>query len=36
MSWNGSVGDPVIVPDGLHSLLAVEDSAILLTVVKTI
>lgn len=36
VSWNGSVGDLVIIPDGVHSLLAVEDSAILLTVVKTI
>ena len=34
VSWNGSVGDLMTVPDGLHSLEAVEDSVILLTVVK--
>lgn len=34
-SWNGSVGDLLTIPDGLHSLEAVEDSAILFTVVKT-
>ncbi|GAA1139143.1 cupin domain-containing protein [Nesterenkonia lutea] len=33
-SWNGSVGDLITVPAGLHSLDAVEDSAFLLTVVK--
>ncbi|MCR2764521.1 cupin domain-containing protein [Microbacterium sp. zg.B48] len=33
-SWNGSVGDLLTVPDGLHSLEAVEDSVILFTVVK--
>ena len=34
VSWNGSVGDLMTVPDGLHSLEAVEDSVILFTVVK--
>ncbi|HEX5729996.1 cupin domain-containing protein [Microbacterium sp.] len=34
-SWNGSVGDLLRIPDGLHSLDAVEDSVILFTVVKT-
>lgn len=32
--WNGSPGDLLTVPDGPHSLDAVDDSAILLTVVK--
>ncbi|MGO1258436.1 MAG: cupin domain-containing protein [Brachybacterium sp.] len=34
VSWNGSPGDLLTVPDGPHSLDAVEDSVILLTVVK--
>jgi quercetin dioxygenase-like cupin family protein len=34
VSWNGSVGDILTIPDGLHSLDAIEDSAVLLTVVK--
>ncbi|MEO5921520.1 MAG: cupin domain-containing protein [Pseudolysinimonas sp.] len=34
VSWNGSVGDLLIIPDGMHSMDAVEDSAVLLTVVK--
>jgi quercetin dioxygenase-like cupin family protein len=33
-SWNGSIGDLLTIPDGLHSLEAVEDSVILFTVVK--
>ncbi len=33
--WNGSPGDLIIVPDSMHSLEAVEDSAVLLTVAKT-
>ncbi|EXF25765.1 LuxR family transcriptional regulator [Nesterenkonia sp. AN1] len=33
-SWNGSPGDLLTIPDGLHSLDAVEDSVIMLTVVK--
>ncbi len=34
VSWNGSPGDLLTIPDGLHSLDAVEDSVVLLTVVK--
>jgi quercetin dioxygenase-like cupin family protein len=34
-SWNGSPGDLLIVPDSPHSLEAIEDSAVLLTVAKT-
>ena len=34
-SWQGKTGDLLIVPDGLHSLEAEEDSAILMTVAKT-
>jgi len=34
-SWQGQAGDLLIVPDGLHSLEAEEDSAILMTVAKT-
>jgi quercetin dioxygenase-like cupin family protein len=34
-SWNGSPGDLMTLPEGRHSLDAVEDSVILLTVVKT-
>lgn len=33
-SWEGSSGDLIIVPDSRHSLEALEDSAILLTVAK--
>jgi quercetin dioxygenase-like cupin family protein len=33
VSWNGSPGDLITIPDGRHSLAAVEDSAILFTVV---
>ena len=33
--WNGSPGDLITVPDSVHSLEAVEDSAVLLTVAKT-
>jgi quercetin dioxygenase-like cupin family protein len=33
-SWNGSAGDLLEVPDGVHALDAVEDSVILFTVVK--
>jgi len=35
VSWNGSPGDLMIIPDGRHSVEAVEDSVILLTVVKS-
>ena len=34
-SWQGKAGDLLIVPEGLHSLEADEDSAVLFTVVKT-
>lgn len=34
-SWQGKAGDLLIVPEGLHSLEAQEDSAVLFTVVKT-
>jgi quercetin dioxygenase-like cupin family protein len=32
-SWNGSPGDLMTIPDGLHAVDAIEDSVILLTVV---
>ncbi len=34
VTWNGSPGDLMIVPDRTHSLDSVEDSVILLTVLK--
>lgn len=34
VSWNGSVGDLMTLPDARHSVTAVENSAFLLTVVK--
>jgi quercetin dioxygenase-like cupin family protein len=34
VSWNGSVGDLITLPDARHSVTAVENSALLLTVVK--
>ncbi|MBK4349138.1 cupin domain-containing protein [Lacisediminihabitans changchengi] len=33
-SWSGWTGDLIIVPDAPHSLTALEDSTVLLTVVK--
>ncbi|XAS68189.1 cupin domain-containing protein [Micrococcaceae bacterium Sec5.7] len=33
-SWQGKAGDLLIMPEGLHSLDAEEDSAVLLTVAK--
>ena len=34
LSWEARVGDMIFVPDARHSLEALEDSAILLTVAK--
>jgi quercetin dioxygenase-like cupin family protein len=34
LSWEGRQGDLIIVPDSRHSLEALEDSAVLLTVAK--
>jgi quercetin dioxygenase-like cupin family protein len=34
ISWEGRQGDLIIVPDSRHSLEALEDSAVLLTVAK--
>lgn len=31
-AWNGSPGDLITIPDARHSLEAIEDSAVLLTV----
>jgi len=33
-SWEGRRGDLIVVPDAPHSLAALEDSSVLLTVVK--
>ncbi len=33
-SWEGSSGDLIAVPDARHTLEAIEDSAVLLTVAK--
>ena len=35
-SWEGMAGDLLIVPGAKHSLVALEDSAALLTVAKTL
>jgi quercetin dioxygenase-like cupin family protein len=34
VSWEGRQGDLLVVPPAAHSLLALEDSAVLLTVAK--
>jgi quercetin dioxygenase-like cupin family protein len=33
-TWNGLAGDLIIIPDSRHSVEAVEDSVVLLTVAK--
>jgi quercetin dioxygenase-like cupin family protein len=33
-SWSGWNGDLIVIPPGMHSLEAVEDAVVLLTVVK--
>ncbi|WP_018602070.1 cupin domain-containing protein [Mycobacterium sp. 155] len=35
-SWEGSPGDHIVVPRSRHSLHALEDSVVLLTVVKAV
>jgi quercetin dioxygenase-like cupin family protein len=35
VEWEGSPGDLLIVPEARHSLNAIEDSAVLLTVAKS-
>jgi quercetin dioxygenase-like cupin family protein len=34
VSWEGRAGDLIVVPPAPHSLIALEDSAVLLTVAK--
>ena len=34
ISWNGSPGDLMLIPDSKHALEAIEDSVVLLTVAK--
>lgn len=35
-SWEGAPGDHIVIPRSRHSLRALEDSVVLLTVVKTV
>jgi quercetin dioxygenase-like cupin family protein len=35
-SWEGSPGDHIVIPRSRHSLRALEDSVVLLTVVKAV
>ena len=34
--WDGSPGDHIVIPTARHALQALEDSAVLLTVVKSV
>jgi quercetin dioxygenase-like cupin family protein len=34
--WEGSAGDHIVIPPSRHGLDAIEDSAVLLTVVKSV
>jgi quercetin dioxygenase-like cupin family protein len=34
--WEGSPGDHIVIPSSRHGLQALEDSAVLLTVVKRV
>jgi quercetin dioxygenase-like cupin family protein len=34
--WDGAPGDHIVIPQSRHGLHALEDSAVLLTVVKTV
>jgi quercetin dioxygenase-like cupin family protein len=34
ITWDGRTGDLLIIPDASHSLEAIDDSAVLLTVAK--
>lgn len=36
VSWEGAAGHLIVIPDASHTLEAIEDSAVLLTVVKLV
>jgi quercetin dioxygenase-like cupin family protein len=36
VSWNGSPGDLMIIPEGMNAVEVIEDSVLLYTVVKTL